>query len=107
MAELPTNEFVEVRNGAYYVRGTRIGLAALVWPLRRGETIEDLMDGFPTIGLERMQGIVSFIDEHPDAIEQYLSDEERRWVEMTKKFPMDPDLAREWQEGTRHFRESA
>jgi hypothetical protein len=33
MAEMPENEFVEVRNGGYYVRGTRIPLDVLVWGL--------------------------------------------------------------------------
>jgi hypothetical protein len=56
MPEMPSNEFVELRNGAYNARGTRIGLGALVWPLRRGETAEDLMEGFPSIGPESSSG---------------------------------------------------
>jgi len=33
---LPANQYVEVRNGGYYVAGTRIGLDVLVHDFRRG-----------------------------------------------------------------------
>jgi hypothetical protein len=32
---MPTNEYVEVRNGGYYVAGTRIGLDVVVYDFRR------------------------------------------------------------------------
>ncbi len=37
---MPTNEYVEIRNGAYYVAGTRIGLDIVAirlseWKIRR------------------------------------------------------------------------
>lgn len=107
MPELPSNEFVELRNGAYYVRGTRIGLDVLIWPLRRGELCEDLAEEFPDIGRARMTGIVAFINAHPDAIETYLDDQARRWEEMTSRYPMDPDLALEWRDARERLRKSA
>jgi uncharacterized protein (DUF433 family) len=107
MPELPSNEFVELRNGAYYIRGTRIGLRALIWPLRRGEDANYLADGFPTFGPEKIQGIIAFINDNPAAIEQYLKEEDERWEEIKKMFPMDPELARQWHEGTQKYREYA
>lgn len=89
------------------MRGTRIGLGVLIWPLRRGETAEDLMEGFPSIGRERMQGIITFINEHPEAIDQYLKDEEERWEEVKRKFPVDPQIARALRKGSEKIRESA
>jgi hypothetical protein len=38
MSPLPTNEYVEVRNGGYYVAGTRIGLDVVVNDFRRGRS---------------------------------------------------------------------
>ena|ERR1017187_1568004 len=94
MQELPSNESVELRDGGYYVRGTRIGLDVLIWPLRRGEPPADLLRAFPSIGTQKMTGIISFIDQHPKAIEQYLQDQARLWEEMTRQFPMPPDMLR-------------
>jgi uncharacterized protein (DUF433 family) len=76
------------------VRGTRIGLDVLIWPLRRDETSADLLRAFPSIGAQRMKGIISFIEQHPEAIEQYLDDQARLWEEMTRQFPMPPDMLR-------------
>jgi hypothetical protein len=100
MTELPSNEFVELRNGLYYLRGSRIGLGCIIWPLRYGElTVDELAEGF-AISPDRMQGIMNFISEHPEAIEQYLENQKRRWEDLTTRYPMDPDLARIWQEAS-------
>ena len=50
MESMPTNEYVEVRNGAYYVAGTRIGLDVLVNDFRNGSTAEAIFSAYPAIG---------------------------------------------------------
>ena len=46
------NEYVEVRNGGYYVAATRIALDGVVHAFRRGRTTEAILDarraGWPT-----------------------------------------------------------
>ena len=44
MPNLPSNEYVEIREGShYYIPGTRIGLDVLIYDFRRGETPEAIL----------------------------------------------------------------
>jgi len=93
MSEWPTNQYVEIRNGGYYVAGTRIGLDNLVHAFRRGECAEDISRAFPSIKpLAKVYGALLFILEHPDTIEEYLRDQERLWKELREKYPMPEEL---------------
>src|SRR5689334_10472626 len=96
MAELPSNEFVELRDGAYYVPGKRIGLDVLYYAYRRGETAEELFEAFPGIGsLDKVRGILQFIDDYPEAVQTYLASQEALWDKLRREHPIPPDdLAR-------------
>jgi len=41
---MPTNEYVELRNGGYYVAGTRIGLDVVVYDFRRRRSAEAIFE---------------------------------------------------------------
>jgi len=91
---LPTNEYVEVRNGGYYVAGTRIGLDVLVYEFRRGRSAEAIFEAYPSIGvLAKVYGAITFILEHPDAVEAYLKDQDRIMEELKAQYPMPQDMA--------------
>ena len=49
-AMMPINEYVEVRNGAYYVAGTRIGLDVVIREFRDGRSPEEIFDAYASIG---------------------------------------------------------
>lgn len=86
---MPTSEFVEIRNGGYYVRGTRIHLDIVVYALRRGETAEQIFEQYPAAhSLAAVRGAITFIEEHPDAIERYLQNLEALWAEIRKENPV-------------------
>ena len=98
MAELPTNEFVEARNGGYYVRGTRIPLDVLVWGLRRGETPDSLLEDYPSLrNLEMVNGAVAFIRDHPEAVEQYLEHLQGLWEKLKREHPIPEELRQRWE----------
>jgi uncharacterized protein (DUF433 family) len=61
MASLPSNEYVELREGRhYYVSGTRIGLHVLIQEFRRGETPEAILQSYPSMGsLAKVYGVWS------------------------------------------------
>ena len=93
MAEMPSNQYVEIRNGGYYVAETRIGLDNLIHAFRRGECAEDFFRNFPAVGsLIKVYGAILFILEHPEAVEEYLRDQERLWKELQEKYPMPQEL---------------
>ena len=98
MEEWPTNEYVEVRNGAYYVVGTRIGLDIIIDAYRQGECAENIFESFPSIGsLARVYGAIAFILEHPDAVHAYLEDQDRAWEEFKRTHPLPPGTEERFQ----------
>ena len=63
---ISTSEYVEVRNGGYYVAGTRIGLDVVVYDFRRGRSAEAIFESYPSIGsLVKVYGAITFVLEHP------------------------------------------
>jgi len=94
MPNLPANEYVEIRDGShYYVPGTRIGLDVLVHAFRRGETPEAILQAYPSIGsLGKVYGAITFILEHPQAIESYLREQEALWNKFREDHPLPEDM---------------
>jgi len=90
---MPVNEYVEVRNGAYYVAGTRIGLDVVTYDFRNGQTTEAILDAYPSIGsLVKIYGAITFILEHPREIEAYLAEQNRRYEEFKARDPLTPGM---------------
>jgi uncharacterized protein (DUF433 family) len=90
---MPTNDYVEVRNGGYYVAGTRIGLDVVVYDFRRGRSAEAIFEAYPSIGsLARVYGAMTFILEHPGEVEAYLRDQDRILENLKAQYPMPQDM---------------
>ena len=90
---MPTNEYIEVRNGGYYVAGTRIGLDVVVYDFRDGRSADAIFEAYPSIGsLAKVYGAITFILEHPKEIEAYLEDQDGRYDELKAKHPLPPDM---------------
>jgi uncharacterized protein (DUF433 family) len=90
---MPTNEYVEVHNGGYYVAGTRIGLDVVTYDFRRGRSAEAIFEAYPLIGsLAKVYGSVTFILEHPAEVDAYLKDQERIFEEIKAQYPMPADM---------------
>jgi uncharacterized protein (DUF433 family) len=94
MPSLPSNEYVELRDGRhYYVSGTRIGLHVLIQEFRRGETPEAILQSYPSIGsLAKVYGAIAFILDHPEAIEAYLKDQDELWKKFREEHPIPDDM---------------
>jgi uncharacterized protein (DUF433 family) len=94
MPNLPANEYVEIRDGShYYIPGTRIGLDVFVYSYRRGKTPEALLEAYPSIGsMAKVYGVIAFIQEHPQAVESYLREQEELWDKFRKEHPIPDDV---------------
>ena len=53
-------EYVERRNGGYYIKGTRVSLDSLVYSFKDGESPESIRQNFPSLTLEQVYGAISF-----------------------------------------------
>lgn len=90
---MPTNEYVQLHNGGYYVAGTRIGLDVVSYDFRRGRSAEGIFEAYPSIGsLAKVYGAITFILEHPAEVEAYLKDQERTFEEIKTQYPMPAEL---------------
>jgi uncharacterized protein (DUF433 family) len=90
---LPTNEYVEVYNGGYYVAGTRIGLDVVTYDFRRGRSAEAIFEAYPSIGsLAKVYRAITFILEHSIEVDDYLKDQERIFEEIKARYPMPADM---------------
>jgi uncharacterized protein (DUF433 family) len=99
---MPANEYVEVRNGAFYIAGTRIGLDVLNADFRDGRSAESIFDAYPSIGsLAKVYGAIIFILEHPAEIEAYLGEQHRRFEEFRADNPLPPDMFERFERGKR------
>jgi uncharacterized protein (DUF433 family) len=91
MVELPPSEFLEARDGCYYVIGTRISLESVAYATRRGRTAAEIRVSFPALASERdLEGVMAYVRNHPQAIDAYLAESEREWEEARSLNP--PEL---------------
>jgi uncharacterized protein (DUF433 family) len=74
------NEYIEQRDGGYYVAGTRISLDSVVYSFNRGNSPERILDEFPLLDrLSRVYGVIAFYLDHKAEIDRYLEETEREF----------------------------
>src|SRR5438105_2824759 len=75
---MATHEYVEERDGGYYVADTRIALDSLIIPFKQGASPESIFRSFPLVGsLEKVYGALTFYLANKPIVEAYLRDQER------------------------------
>jgi uncharacterized protein (DUF433 family) len=74
------SEYIEQRNGGYYVAGTRISLDSVVCAFNRGDSPERILEEFPLLRkLSRVYGAIAFYLDHKVEIDRYLEESEREF----------------------------
>ena len=85
------NQYVENRDGGYYISGTRVSLDSVVYSFLRGESPEGIVESFPALSLEQAYGAIAFYLAHQPTIDAYLqtgrADFERLREEARSKHP--------------------
>ena len=95
---MPPNQYVEVRENAYYVAGTRIGLDVVVYEFRDGRYPEEIFEAYPSIrSLAKLYGAITFILEHPSEIDSYMKEQGGRWEEFKARNPLPPEMAKRFE----------
>jgi uncharacterized protein (DUF433 family) len=78
-------EYVEQREGAFFVAGTRISLDSIVYAFREGESPETILQNFDTLRAAQVYGAIAFYLENQPSIDAYLIEQQRRVDEMRRK----------------------
>jgi uncharacterized protein (DUF433 family) len=74
------SEYIEQRDGGYYVAGTRISLDSVVYAFNRGDSPERILEEFPLLDkLARVYGAIAFYLDHKAGIDNYLKETEREF----------------------------
>lgn len=93
MANLPLDEYLEIRASGYFVAGTRVGLDVLVHDFREGRSPEAILQAYPSIGsLAKVYGAIAFILRHPEEVESYLRQQDALGKELEEKHPLTGDM---------------
>src|ERR1041385_8120416 len=74
------SEYIEQRNGGYYVAGTRVSLDSVVYAFNRGESPEQILENFQMLQqLAKVYGAIAFYLDNKEAIDSYLEEAEREF----------------------------
>ena len=74
-------EYIEQRDGNYYVSGTRISLDSIVYAFRRGESPETICQNFELLRLEEVYGAIAYYLANQAGIDAYLVRQNQKWTE--------------------------
>lgn len=87
------SEYVDWRNEAYYVAGTRIGLDVIYHEFMQGQSAEEIFksyDSIPSLGV--LYGAIAFILTHPEEIKEYLANQDLRFEEIKRRYLIPPEM---------------
>ncbi len=85
--------YVEQRNGGYYLTGTRVSLDSVVYKFLNGASPETILQSFPLIGsLERVYGAITFYLAHKTEMDEYLKRQGELWDKLREENPLPADL---------------
>ena len=88
-------DYIEQRDGGYWITGKRISLDSVVYAFRRGQAPEGIRRSFPLLTLEEVYGAIAFYLANQTKIDSYLVDEE---AEFEKLRSMNRAADPEWYE---------
>jgi uncharacterized protein (DUF433 family) len=67
-----TADYVEQRDGGYWIKGTRISLDSIVHAFKRGAAPETIRRSFPLLTLEEVYGAIAFYLARETEIDDFL-----------------------------------
>ena len=75
-------EYVELKEGAYRVGGTRVSLDSVVYGFQSGESAECIQQSFPALTLEQVYGAIAYYLANQQSIDQYLIKGEKEFDKL-------------------------
>ena len=86
-------EYIDERDGNYYVAGTRISLDSIVHGFRRGESPETICQEFELLSLEEVYGAITYYLANQSDIDAYLVRQDEKWAAGKRSSePLPPSL---------------
>jgi uncharacterized protein (DUF433 family) len=95
-------EYIERREGSFYLVGSRVPLARIVFEFQNGAAPEAIRLDYPTLSLEQVYGAIAFYLANKEEIERDTADRRRIEEEVIKA---QPPLSPEFQHKLERARE--
>jgi uncharacterized protein (DUF433 family) len=73
------SEYIDQRDGGYYLAGTRISLDSVVYSFNEGQSPDAIQEDFPSLKLAQVYGAIAFYLDHQAEIDKYLEETEREF----------------------------
>jgi uncharacterized protein (DUF433 family) len=74
--------YVEKKDGAFRIAGTRVSLDSVIHRYREGLSPESIAECFPVLTLEQVYGAISFYLANQSKLDAYLREGEKRSREL-------------------------
>ena len=87
-----SREFVELRDGSFYLTGSRVPLAHVVREFQQGESPESIRLHYPMLSLEQVYGAVTFYLGHKSEVEVDTAARGRAEDQYSAAHPTPPDV---------------
>lgn len=69
MVKMERSEYIELRNGGFYVAGTRVSLDSIVYSFKGGDSPETIRQNFASLTLEQVYGAIAFYLAHEQDVD--------------------------------------
>ena len=77
-------QYVEQRNDAYIVAGSRVTLDSIVHAFVSGQSAESIAQAFPVLTLEQVYGAIAYYLAHREEIDRHLETREQEFEAKRK-----------------------
>lgn len=74
--DMERSEYIEQRNGGFYVAGTRVSLDSIVYSFKAGDSPETIRQNFSSLSLEQVYGAVAFFLAHEQEVDANIREGE-------------------------------
>jgi uncharacterized protein (DUF433 family) len=97
-------DYIEKRDGGYWVAGTRVSLDSVVYAFLRGAAPEGIAQSYPVLSLEDVYGAIAFYLANQAEIDTMLASNDREF-ELLRARTRDanPNLYKKLEEARQHL----
>ena len=96
-------EYVEQRDGGYWITATRVSLDSIVYAFLRGSSPESIAQSFPVLTLEEVYGSIAFYLAHQAEVDADLQQGELQFEALRKQArSANPLLYKKLEEARQH-----
>jgi len=96
-------EFIERREGSFYLIGSRVPLAFIFDEFMNGEASEAIRTHYPTLSLEQIYGAIAFCLGNEEEVKQDLVERWRLEDEFSRTHPNPPEIKQKFERMRQHM----